>query len=563
MNTPDILAATLPIVEILEQLSVPYHIGGSVASSIYGLPRLTIDVDLVADLKLEHVHPLVRYFEIDYYIDADAVRDAIKRKGSFNAIHLTSMLKVDVFIPKSRLFDQEELHRVQLQTLVEGTRPFYVASPEGTILNKLEWYRMGMALEGLQLGQYRLMRLLGSGGMGEVYLAEDARINQQVAIKVARAEASSYPNSETAKDAIRLFQREAKAIARLDHPRILPLFGYGEDIVNGMTLTCIIMPYRPEGSFADWLQQRSESQLLPAQDIAYFIEQAADALQYAHDNQIVHQDVKPSNFLIRTNKQKPHLPDLLLADFGIARLSSATASVSHSIRGTPTYMAPEQWSSEPVPATDQYALAVMTYELLTGRPPFQGPPMRMMYLHTNTPPQPPSAVNPSILKEVDTVLLTALAKKPEERFLSIAAFVRALEQAAQYTDVSTVVGTPNIASTREVRATLAISKREAQNGTNRTLNLAGGRQVTASVPAGAYDGQIIRPNDASVGTLIITLSVKETEPTFLPSTPSQSFDKTIPSSNPGIPAESVPPAKRNSNNSPTEVVFTNAKVWTF
>lgn len=143
MNTPDILAATLPIVEVLEQLSVSYHIGGSVASSIYGLPRLTIDVDLVADLKLEHVHPLVRYLEKDYYIDEDAVKDAIRRHSSFNAIHLESMLKVDVFIPKSRLFDQEELRRTQLQTLVEGTRPFYVASPEGTILNKLEWYRMG------------------------------------------------------------------------------------------------------------------------------------------------------------------------------------------------------------------------------------------------------------------------------------------------------------------------------------------------------------------------------------------------------------------------------------
>src|SRR5436305_14261422 len=109
--------------------------------------------------------------------------------------------------------------------------------------------RCNMALEGLQLGQYRLMRLLGSGGMGEVYLAEDARINQQVSIKVARAEASSYPNSETAKDAIRLFQREAKDIARLDHPHILPLFGYGEDIVNEPTLTYIIILYGPEGSF--------------------------------------------------------------------------------------------------------------------------------------------------------------------------------------------------------------------------------------------------------------------------------------------------------------------------
>src|SRR5436305_588730 len=142
MNTPDILAATLPIVEVLEQLSVPYHIGGSVASSINGLPRLTIDVDLVADLRLEHVRPLVRLLEADYYIDEDAVRDAIRRRSSFNVIHNETILKVDIFIPKSRMFDQEELRRVQLKTLEGSDRPFYVASPEGTILNKLEWYRM-------------------------------------------------------------------------------------------------------------------------------------------------------------------------------------------------------------------------------------------------------------------------------------------------------------------------------------------------------------------------------------------------------------------------------------
>jgi len=90
-----------------------------------------------------------------------------------------------------------------------------------------------MALEGLQLGQYRLLRLLGSGGMGEVYLAEDARIGQQVAIKVSRTEGNPYPNNNTSQDAVRLFQREAKAIAKLDHPRILPLYGYGEEQVNG------------------------------------------------------------------------------------------------------------------------------------------------------------------------------------------------------------------------------------------------------------------------------------------------------------------------------------------
>jgi hypothetical protein len=142
-NTRYIFAAITPIVEALEQLGVNYHIGGSVASSIHGIIRATIDADLVANLELKHVHPLVKLLEVDYYIDEDAVRDAVKRRGSFNAIYLDTMLKVDVFIPKSRLFDREELRRSQLQPLIEGSRPFYVASPEGTVLNKLEWYRMG------------------------------------------------------------------------------------------------------------------------------------------------------------------------------------------------------------------------------------------------------------------------------------------------------------------------------------------------------------------------------------------------------------------------------------
>jgi hypothetical protein len=143
MNVPDILAATTPVVEALEQLEVPYHIGGSVASSLNGIPRLTIDVDLVTNLKLEHVRPLVRLLEAEYYIDEDAVRDAVKRRSSFNVIHLESILKIDVFVAKSRVFDQEEFRRVRLKTLEGSDRPFYVASPEGTVLNKLEWYRMG------------------------------------------------------------------------------------------------------------------------------------------------------------------------------------------------------------------------------------------------------------------------------------------------------------------------------------------------------------------------------------------------------------------------------------
>ncbi len=143
MNAPRISEAIEPIVEALEELGVTYHIGGSVASSAYGILRATIDADLIADLRLEHVRPLVRLLEAQYYIDEDAVRDAVKRRSEFNAIHFDTMLKVDVFLPKLRAFDHEEMQRVRLEMLVEGGRQFYLASPEDTILNKLEWYRMG------------------------------------------------------------------------------------------------------------------------------------------------------------------------------------------------------------------------------------------------------------------------------------------------------------------------------------------------------------------------------------------------------------------------------------
>ncbi len=141
-----------------------------------------------------------------------------------------------------------------------------------------------MPLEGMRLGQYTLIRLLGSGGMGEVYLAADPRIDQQVAIKVCRVEVSTYPTDWSAEEAARLFQREAKAIASLDHPHILPLFGYGEEQLDDMLLTYIIMSYRREGSLTTWLQQHAQGRPLADHTVASLIHQAADALQYAHDH---------------------------------------------------------------------------------------------------------------------------------------------------------------------------------------------------------------------------------------------------------------------------------------
>ncbi len=288
-----------------------------------------------------------------------------------------------------------------------------------------------MSLEGKQIDRYAIVRLLGSGGMGDVYLAEDPRIGQQVAIKVIRTELSPYPDEHAVQNAARLFQREAKAIVKLDHPHILPLYDYGEEHIGNAPVIYLVMPYRPEGSLTDWLRHRENKDLLTPLDITQLVSQAADALQHAHEHQVIHQDVKPSNFLVRARSDAPTHPDLLLSDFGIARLTTATSSVSQSIRGTPAYMAPEQWEGEPVFATDQYALAVMTYELLTGKLPFQGGPGKMMYHHINTSPPPPSTINPQLSSDIDTVLIHALAKQPDQRFASMKAFANAFQQAAQ------------------------------------------------------------------------------------------------------------------------------------
>ncbi|HZO71090.1 MAG TPA: protein kinase [Ktedonobacteraceae bacterium] len=286
-----------------------------------------------------------------------------------------------------------------------------------------------MRLEGLQIGRYRLLHLLGSGNMGEVYQAEDARIERKIAIKVVRGEATPYANTGANQAIDQLFLREVRAVARLDHPNILPLLDYGEEHLGETTFTYIVMPFREEGSLASWLGQRGNTQLLPLDDISFFLRQAADALQHAHDHGIIHRDVKPSNFLLRRRKDNPSHPDLQLADFGIAKFHSATSDASATIRGTPTYMAPEQWRGYPVFATDQYALAIMIYQLLVGTPPFRGTLEQMMYQHFNNPPPAPSSKQPLIPPEVDSVILKALAKDPTQRFPSVVAFAEAFSKA--------------------------------------------------------------------------------------------------------------------------------------
>ncbi|MBI5481946.1 MAG: hypothetical protein HY906_24035 [Deltaproteobacteria bacterium] len=152
MIAPELVSALQPLVEALDALGIPYRIGGSVASSVLGAPRSTLDVDLVCDLREHHVAPLVARLQAHYYVDGDTIRDAIRREGCFNAIHLATMVKVDVFALRTRPYDRSAFPRFIRRPL--DTSPdaalFAVATAEDVILNKLEWFRLGAGVSDCQ-----------------------------------------------------------------------------------------------------------------------------------------------------------------------------------------------------------------------------------------------------------------------------------------------------------------------------------------------------------------------------------------------------------------------------
>jgi hypothetical protein len=142
---PDVLASVAPVVDVIERLKVPYHIGGSVAMLAYGLPRSSADVDLIAELRLEHVDAFVGQLDADYYVNREAVRDAIQARQSFNLVHLSTMMKVDVFVPEQVRFARQEQDRATpvVFAYAGNTQVFFVKSPEDLVLRKLTWYRAG------------------------------------------------------------------------------------------------------------------------------------------------------------------------------------------------------------------------------------------------------------------------------------------------------------------------------------------------------------------------------------------------------------------------------------
>lgn len=145
MKTPDILQAIQPVISAFDKLSIPYYISGSIASSVYGIARATMDVDIVADIKIENISFLMKILENEYYIDENMIKEAIHNFSSFNLIHLETMIKIDVFIHKHQSYPEESLRRKQKDTFedTDDASEFYFSSPEDIILNKLQWYKIG------------------------------------------------------------------------------------------------------------------------------------------------------------------------------------------------------------------------------------------------------------------------------------------------------------------------------------------------------------------------------------------------------------------------------------
>jgi serine/threonine protein kinase len=264
---------------------------------------------------------------------------------------------------------------------------------------------------GQQFGHYQLSRLLGKGGFAEVYLGSHIYLGSEAAIKVILNELSEQDKE--------LFRIEGRTLVRLIHPHIVRLLDFG--IENNIPY--FVMDYAPNGSLRD---RHPHGTRLPLATIVAYVNQVAQALQYAHDQKLIHRDVKPENMLLGHNN------DVVLGDFGIAVVAHSTKSMrTEEAIGTVSYMAPEQLQKKPRPASDQYALAIVVYSWLTGTLPFTGTAIEIAMQHLTEPVPPLRTLMPGFPVEIEQVVLKALEKDPEHRYESTQSFAQALEQASQ------------------------------------------------------------------------------------------------------------------------------------
>ncbi len=268
---------------------------------------------------------------------------------------------------------------------------------------------------GQQLGNYRLVRLLGQGGFADVYLGEHIHLKTQAAIKLLQVRLVGSSMEE--------FRMEAQTIASLVHPNIVRVLDFG--VQEGIPF--LVMDYAPNGSLR---QRHPHASRLSTGIIIPYVKQVAAALYYAHQQKLIHRDVKPENMLLGRNNE------VFLSDFGLVLPAHSSGSLAtQEMAGTVPYMAPEQILGKSRPASDQYALGIVVYEWLSGHRPFRGSTPELYGQHLHAPPPSLRAKVPTISPDLEGVVLTALAKEPQRRFANVQAFANALEQASQIPQV--------------------------------------------------------------------------------------------------------------------------------
>ena len=269
---------------------------------------------------------------------------------------------------------------------------------------------------GQQLGNYHLLRLLGRGGFAEVYLGQHIYLHSLAALKILQIDLNDQD--------IERFVKEARTLASLTHPHIIRVLDFA--VENGTPF--LVMEYAVNGSLR---QRHAQGSRLPSETIISYVRQVASALQYAHDQHLIHRDVKPDNMLLGSGNE------ILLSDFGLALLTIQSGSLSTQLMepamvGTTPYLAPEQLQGKPQPASDQYSLGIVVYEWLCGKRPFNGSPIEIAIQHISSSPAPLHKQLPGISPSIEETVMRSLAKDPQQRFASVQNFATALERAYKY-----------------------------------------------------------------------------------------------------------------------------------
>ena len=295
------------------------------------------------------------------------------------------------------------------------------------------------------LGNYEIRRTLGRGAMGIVYEGWDPRIERSVAIKTVRIPTAA---DDDMREEFARFRREAQAAGRLIHPNIVTVYEYGE----AGDIAFIAMEYVGGPSLKTLLEQQGR---LALPEILQVMRDLLAGLQYSHERGVVHRDIKPANIMLTTADRTTARAKI--ADFGIARIESSNMTQTGTIMGTPAYMSPEQLLGQPVDArTDIYAAGVLLYQLLTGERPFEGGLSAIMHKVLNTEPPAPSQIAVTVPPAFDAVVRKAMAKRPDDRYPSAAAFAEALTDVATPPEERTIV-IPRAAPAAPAEAAAAIA----------------------------------------------------------------------------------------------------------